>query len=131
MSGSAKKLFLESFVVIVSILIAFGLDAAWDSAEVRRELRSDLENVVQELQVNQARVAFHFDMAVRIGMALEHLGDALAASSASHVVVPDTIAWLAAVYPTLDGSLGAVDALIASGRMAAIEDLSWPGGWQG
>ena len=40
------------------------------------------------------------------------------------VSLPDTIVWLANSYVTLNASLGAVEALIASGRLALIEDAT-------
>jgi hypothetical protein len=36
--------------------------------------------------------------------------------------VPDTLVWLALNTPTLDASLGAIDALVASGQLALIRD---------
>jgi hypothetical protein len=120
--GQARKLFWEGLVVVVSILIAFGVDASWDAAELRRDVRLDLENVARELQMNRDRVDFHIDMVTRIHAALGYLDGALATSDMPQILVPDTVAWLAALSPTLDASLGAIDALIASGRIAAIEE---------
>jgi hypothetical protein len=117
-----RELLLEGAVILASILLAFGIDASWEAAELRRDVRSDLQNVARELGANQDRVEFAIDMATRIHAALTYLDIALASVDEPQVSVPDTVAWLASLSPTLNPSLGAVDALIASGRMGAIKE---------
>lgn len=114
-------------MVVLSILIAFALDAFWQDAELRRDLRLDLENVAREIETNRGRVEYHIDLTSRMVAALDDLLDRMSGSSVPEVAVPDTIAWLSQITPTMDLSLGAIDALLASGRMAAVEDPNLAG----
>lgn len=118
----ARRLALEGVVVVASILIAFALHACWQDAELERDVRLDLENVSREIAANRDRVRYHIDLTSRMVAALDELRVRIAASDAANLVVPDTIVWLSQITPTMDLSLGAVDALLASGRMAAVED---------
>jgi len=48
------RILAESFAIIASILIAFGIDAAWDSYREREELRELVEGIHSELIANRA-----------------------------------------------------------------------------
>jgi hypothetical protein len=120
--GRASGLALEGIVVILSILIAFALDATWQQAELKRDLRLDLENVASEIDGSRQRVLYHLDITARVMAASGLLYGRMAASDAPAIVAPDTTIWLAGVSSSLDASLGAIDALLASGRMSAIDD---------
>lgn len=77
---------------------------------------------MQKLADNRERITFQIDMMERVVSAQETLLDAASSDAdARHQTVPDTLAWLVSAVPTLNASLGAVDALIASGRLALIE----------
>ena len=51
------RLFLEGAVIVGSILLAFGIDAAWDNVQERRTEREFLEALERDLVVNQAELA--------------------------------------------------------------------------
>lgn len=127
MGNRVQRLAGEGLVVVSSILIAFALDAFWQDAELKRDLRLDLANVAGEIEVNRGRVEYQIDLTSRMVTALDELLARTTESSAPDLVVPDTIAWLAQITPTMDLSLGAIDALLASGRMAAVEDPNLAG----
>lgn len=127
MSGSnrsaPKRLLLEGLVVVASILLAFALDAWWDDIAIQRDLRKDIEFVVLEIEANRDRILFHIDLMERMTVAGDSLFAAMeSVPEDSLISVPDTIIWLMNNYPTLNPSLGAVEALITSGRLALIED---------
>lgn len=107
--------------VVLSILIAFAVDAVWEESKERRDLRDDLANIKSELAENRARVVYHLDMAGRVANALDGLYAAIETQGRTPSV-PDTTVWLAHINPTLDASLGAIDALVASGRMAVVDN---------
>jgi hypothetical protein len=123
-SGAGPRFVLvEGLTVVVSILLAFALDAWWSDHQLRTDVAEDLRAVDHELQGNEDRVRYQLDLMSRIVSA----GDALlagmvAAPDSKTLVVPDTIAWftLLGISPTLDASLGGIRALIASGRLSAI-----------
>ena len=119
----ARALLAESVVVILSILIAFALDAAWDNRELGRELDQDLVSVAAEVQTNIETAGFHIALANRIVDSSADLLEALrAAPDGEDVAVVDTLVWWQTMTPTYEPSLGAIDAVAASGRMSAIED---------
>ncbi|UCC24982.1 MAG: hypothetical protein JSU98_14805 [Gemmatimonadales bacterium] len=118
------RLALEGVVVLVSILAAFYLEGWRDDRELDRDLRLELLNVRLELQRNRDIVTAEIAAIERVISSGTSLVSMLRASpSSDRIPVPDTIAWLGALYsPTMELSLGAVDALITSGRLSRIDD---------
>jgi len=114
----------EAFVVIVSILVAFSLDAWWSERQSAREVREDLKVVGDELARNAELIESQIDQMQRIVAASGTVGGLLVASSGDQSIeAADTlIYWVVSVNPTLDVSLGGLDALLASGRLQAIGD---------
>jgi hypothetical protein len=116
-------LVLEGVVVVLSILIAFALDAWWDGRQAASELNRELTNVLSEVRAKRTD-AFaqirEFERAVDGATALLEVMDEDPESA--FVVVPDTVAYLANRLPTLNPRLSALDALITSGLLASIED---------
>ena len=118
------RLLLEGIVVILSILIAFGLDAWWDRSVERRDFLDDLTNVEQELASNieavTAAVEFQSRAVASIDVLLDH---AAATPVGAPMSVADTVILQAFVStPSYDPSTGAIDALIASGRLSDLDD---------
>ena len=119
-TGIARRL-SQGAVVVSSILIAFAVDALWEQSKERRDLNEDLSNITSELEENRARIVYHLDMAQRMADALDALY-VLIDTDGPTPLVPDTTVWLAHITPTFDPSLGAIDALIASGRMSVVDN---------
>jgi hypothetical protein len=119
-----RPLLLEGVVIVASIVFAFALDAGWDDLAKDRQLRQQLGSVQGEVLGNRDRILFQVDLMERMIVAGESLVEAIdsAASEGGVVSVPDTIAWLPLNTPTLDASLGAIDALVGSGQLALIRD---------
>jgi hypothetical protein len=118
------RVFVEGLVIVASVLLALAADAWWDGVQLRAEVRRDLGVVSEELEENAARTVWQLDLMNRMvagGEAMLELLDS--APEGTKLGVADTLAWLAAsAAPTFDPSLGALDALIASGRLAAVDD---------
>jgi hypothetical protein len=113
----------EVLVVVSSILIAFSLDAWWDAREMRREIGQDLANVGRELEVNGAAIRFEVEFLDRIVAATDALLESMGETpNRRQIVAVDTLVYLATATPSLDLSLGAIDALTGSGRLAAVQD---------
>jgi len=114
----------EALLVVVSILVAFSLDAWWSERQLAREVREDLIVVDEELARNVRTIESQVDQMQRIVAASQTVGGLLLASSADQPIeAADTlIYWATSVTPTLDVSLGGLDALLASGRLQAIAD---------
>lgn len=118
------RLVLEGFVVVISILIAFGLDAWWDERVERRDFLDDLINVQQDLATNIVSVTQAIDFQRRGVAAIDVLLEgAERVPVGGTIPVSDTIVLAAIVStPTYDPSTGAVDALIESGRLSDLDD---------
>ena len=115
------RLLLEGVVVVASILIAFGLDAWWADVQLTREVAEELDGIDRELEENVILVQFQSDMMRRKVAASRAITDIAAEGAGSLVSVPDTLLWLAIdPTPTLNASLGGIDAITASGRLQAI-----------
>ena len=111
-------------MILVSILLAFGLDAWWDGLAEGRQLRQQLGSVEAEIRENRDLVVFQIDLMDRMietGAVLVATIDS-AGPAGGMVVAPDTLVWIPMSLPTLDASLGAIDALVASGQLAQIGD---------
>jgi uncharacterized protein YdhG (YjbR/CyaY superfamily) len=118
------RLIAEGVTVVVSILIAFALDAWWEQRQLAEEIREDLIIVETELTENVRLIDFNLDMMGRVVSASHSVTKAMYSDPGSAVVeVPgEWVYWGVFVDPTLDLSLGAIDAWIAAGRLAGIED---------
>lgn len=117
------RVIVEGGVIVVSVLLALAADAWWDDRQLEREVSQELESVGRELRRNQDLLAFQIEITERIVRADDAAFTLLEAEAgSSSVTIPDTLAFLVFTSGTLDPSLGALDALIASGRLAAVAD---------
>ena len=116
------KLALEGVVVVISILIAFALDAWWNDRQLEQETAEDLAIVQFELAENIRLIGVTTDIIDEVLEAKNVLIDELLAQPDSAMVeVDDTTIWWAIFNnPTLDLSFGATDAWIADGRLGAL-----------
>jgi hypothetical protein len=109
-------------VILASVLAAFLLEGWRADRELQRDLTQELENVSRELERNRDLVVAELTVLDRLTSSTGSLLDELRANpEASTVAATDTLALLAAAWsPTIDPSLGAVEALISSGRLAQV-----------
>jgi hypothetical protein len=114
----------EGLVILLSILLAFGIDAWWDERGVRLEVQRELQNVAGELGANRERITQSLAFLDRISEGTtDLLGRLDARPDESVIMVPDTVAWLGQSVPVSpDLSFGALDALVSSGRLAFVAD---------
>lgn len=111
-------------MILLSILAAFFLEGWRADRELAGELREELASVQTELERNQALVEAEIVALDRQISGLNALVSILdSANGVTRVSVPDTLAWLATGWNlSLNPSLGAVRALIASGRLAQVDN---------
>ena len=118
-----RALLLESVIVVISILIAFALDASWDRLQASRALDEEMSAIADELAANRQSIEHQWQLVGRVVSALDMLLGAMDARPTDETLtVPDTIAWLSQRTPTVDVSFGAIDALISSGRLPEVRD---------
>ena len=122
-SRTTTKLALEGLVVVVSILIAFALDAWWDDRQLEQETAEDLAIVEYELAENIRLIQITMDILYQVVAANRELVAQLTAHpDADMVDVADNVVfWSLFSHPTFDPSFGATDAWIATGRLQGLE----------
>lgn len=118
------QLLAEGVMVVASILVAFALDAWWEERQLERDMLEDLAIVEAELAENIRLVGDTIEMMVRVTDAGTELLNAMKAQPESvHVAFAgDRLFWALFFNPTLDVSVGAIDAWIAAGRLAGIDN---------
>ena len=116
------KLALEGVVVVMSILVAFALDAWWADRQLEQETDEDLAIVEFELAENIRLVQVTMDIMNNVVEANKTLITQLVAQPDSAMVeIEDiTLFWGLFSNPTLDPSFGGIDAWIAAGRLGAL-----------
>lgn len=121
---SIAKLALEGVVILASILAALFLEGLRDDRELAKEVALELVSVGLELERNRDMVLAELSAIDRIVTATDSMLVALSEDPDAELVqVPDSLAWLVAGWmPTLDPSLGAVEALLSSGRLSQVGD---------
>jgi hypothetical protein len=110
-------------VVVVSILIAFALDAWWDDKQLEQETAEDLAIVEYELAENIRLVQVTLDILNLVVVSNKTILAELKTHPDSETVeIDDTIIlWGLFSNPTLDPSLGGTDAWIANGRLGGLD----------
>ena len=117
-----SHLILEGIVILASILAAFWLEGWRADRDLARDLTQEMESVDRELERNRELVIAELAVLDRITSSSNALLTELRANpEAATVAVTDTIAILGTSWsPTIDPSLGAVQALIGSGGLAQL-----------
>lgn len=112
----------EGAVIVVSILLAFAIDAWWDDRRDRVEEEEILAALTAEYQTNLNKVNY------RIGQHLEMRGDVERLFGATdeeiHALPQDARSTMVVALcnpKTFDPVLGTTDALIGSGKLELIE----------
>jgi len=118
------RLTAEGVMVLLGVFGAFLLEGWRDDRELAREVRQELASVEGELRRNRDAVGVEIQSLYRVVAGGDELIRQLESSRAgSLAVVSDTLFFLGtAWHPTFNASLGAVEALLASGRLAEIQD---------
>jgi hypothetical protein len=126
MRRALRALLLESLVVVMSILLAFWLDAWWDGRKVAVQVDEELRNIEREINDNTNQLNGQVQIMRRIVSATDALLAEMDGRPDRQVLmVTDTLAWLALVgpSPTWNASLGGIKTLIAAGHLSDIHSL--------
>jgi hypothetical protein len=119
-----RRLTIEAFVIVGSILLAFAIDAAWDTRQAREELREVLEGLGTELEENRGLVA---ESSSRTILGVERLIRFSAGSTEELLAIPTSDTYDEFYLPLVVSydvtiSTGALRATISSGQLALIPD---------
>lgn len=116
-----KHLFVEGTAIVVSILLAFGIDAWWQDRQIRREEHEVLQGLQEEFLTIHEVLARHSDLHQA---SLKSLEDVLSAPDTSPdlvEIVENAIRELLTPNTT-DISNGTLHALLASGRLEMLSN---------
>lgn len=118
-----KNILLEGVVIVLSILLAFGIDAMWDEYKERKEERQILDALQFEFQANlesiNAVIRFHVGAGNRVNDMVKRTETeirALDQKALSEFIKDLCNPW------TFDAVLGTTDALIGAGKLEILED---------
>ena len=118
-----KRLVGESVVIVLSILLAFAIDAGWDELQERRDEREVLQALLLEFEANREEAAGVIALHERNSrlIAVAHARTPTQTAALSPDSVSATLAALASPR-TFDAIRGTLDALIGSGRLQLLSD---------
>jgi len=134
-STKASRFVVEALVIVMSILLAFGIDAWWDARQERREEAEILAGLHREFSDNRdaliRRIEQHGTMLTAFSAILASVDEGVWASK--EWAVDDAIGQLLSP-PTTDLGNGVRDALVQAGRLEMLSDAvlrarlaEWPG----
>jgi hypothetical protein len=111
----------EVAIVVLSILIAFGLDSWWDTRTAARWERIELESLRDEFAANLEHLAQVIRTHEESVVAVEAIRDFAAdGSSDSTVLFPDSVLAFLIEWRTSEITMGTLDALLASGDLGEL-----------
>ena len=112
----------EVVAIVGSILLAFAIDAAWESAREDRQAEELLISLRVEFQAERAEVSRHGERWAEVRAATTRLLEALGDDAAPAPAVADTLLQRFMTPTTFDPAQGALQALISSGDIDLIEN---------
>ncbi len=132
--NEARRWVLEGTVIVLSILLAFAVDAFWEGRTERKAERVLLETLADDFEAIRELLPVHQLGHTRTAAALEHFVDLVRDANVGDIVsVPDTAIVLGIRNGSFDAPSGALDAVLSSGGLRLISDpelrrmlAAWP-----
>ncbi len=135
--GWFRESLREMVVVVLSITIAFGVDAWWDARLERREERELLMNLLREFRDNERQLELRLENHQRLASAADELARRLSNARGRRTAVPDSLLLALFITPTFDPTLGTLEEAQSSGRTRLIRNAelrgrlgAWTGLWR-
>ena len=123
MKVPVARLFAEGLAIVVSILLAFAIDAAWDERQERGREAEILESLLSEFEGNRDRLP---------GRAAQHRRTVSAANAllvavrsvgpGQAISVPDTLLLPTVLHGSYDPPMGALQTVIMSGDLQLVSN---------
>lgn len=117
-----RRVLVESAVIVVSILLAFVIDAWWDDhKDARREVVL-LEGLLADFQSSRAGLEERLALARKMSLANDELLARLGGRSGGTVVnLPDSLVIAVLGGPTYEPNTNTLDSAIATGEIELLE----------
>jgi len=116
------RILAEGVAIVVSILLAFGIEAWWSSRETRLNVQTNLAALRDELSSNRAEIEFELLYRHAVIASIEKLSSA---KEKTDILGPDEIDRLigdVTWFGTGNFSTGALESILQSGVFSEIED---------
>lgn len=116
------RILVEGSAIVVSILLAFAIDAWWDTRQDRQEEQRILAGLKEELESNLDRIEVELSYRISVIESIQTIFDA---SSGKIELEPEQVDRLigdVTWWTNVDYSRGVVDGLVRGGRLSIIEN---------
>ncbi len=118
-----RRILVEALAIVLSILLAFAIDAGWDSMKERERESIVLQGVLADFQRTRPDLVERLATARRLRHNSVLLRDLLAeAAGQGRIAVPDTVILSVIGAPTFQPATNTLDAALASGEIDLIRD---------
>jgi hypothetical protein len=119
------RLIAESGAIVISILLAFSIDAWWTERQENAREEHQIEALITEFEGNRSNLDFDLDRLREITSNLEELSNKLSSvSEGNDVEVFDRYFWSVRQGGIVDPSTGTLDAMISSGDLGLLQNES-------
>lgn len=116
-----RRLVIESVAIVLSILLAFAIDAWWQEHQDRGRETAVLRGLLRDYRSSRPELAARLRLARRMARNNALLQEILSAAAAgSTVSVPDSLIHAVIGGPTYEPATDALDAAVASGEIELI-----------
>lgn len=122
LTDKLRRRITEVIVIVVSILLAFALEAWWDEQRESREIKLSLNALSDEFEALEEVLTLSIARNEQVISAADSLLSVFKLGAEIVEVYSETLGLLL-LTPTTDPRSGTLDALIASGRLDLIENL--------
>ncbi len=112
----------EGFVVVVSILLAFSIDAWWDGYQEDKRERKQLAAMREEFSASAVALEAIYESIEQHAAGVDELMLLLKSAEAESIDVPGHLLGYAIGWRTSDVSTSTLDTLIASGDLNLLEN---------
>ena len=115
-----RSIVLEGVAIVLSILLAFAIDASWAQRGQRVEARELLTGLQSEFEVQRSELVRFRDRWIGVRLAAERLLELTASGATAEPLVMDTLL-LAVLNPaTFDPRTGTLEAAKGSGQLGLV-----------
>lgn len=118
-----RRLIAEGVVIVLSILLAFGVDAWWDGHRERVQEDTLLSNLLAGFEASRPDLIVRLDGARRMAAGNAAFRDLVGVGDGPVLAsVPDSFVLAVIGSPTYDATTNALDAAVASGQIEIIRN---------
>lgn len=116
-----RRLIIESLAVVLSILLAFSIDAWWDGHKERRRERDLFLGLLEDFEASRAGLEARLTLARRMAQGTSLLLELVDTGAGTRAMeVPDSLVLAVLGGPTYEPDTNTLDAAVASGEIDLI-----------